>query len=126
MNEMYKNKLLKELIETRGMIKSAMAMRGVKDSERKYLDNRLQRVERDIEYIKSGVSIPVRGGTKKRVYGSGVGYTLAEVGDKFGITRERVRQIESSGLKKLKNPLVGRALRPYLIDLDDINKSQQE
>lgn len=31
-------------------------------------------------------------------------YTLEEVGDKFGVTRERIRQIEAKGLRKLRFP----------------------
>ena len=40
--------------------------------------------------------------------------TLEEIGDKFGLTRERVRQIESSAIKKLKHPKVGRKLKNYI------------
>ena len=39
--------------------------------------------------------------------------TLEEIGTFFGLTRERVRQIETSALKKLSHPHVGRALRRY-------------
>lgn len=41
--------------------------------------------------------------------------TLEEIGLVLGITRERVRQIESSALKKLKHPQIGRILREYMM-----------
>jgi len=34
----------------------------------------------------------------------GYGLTLCEIGDAIGITRERVRQIESKALRKLRHP----------------------
>lgn len=40
--------------------------------------------------------------------------TLEEVGKEFGITRERIRQIESKVLRKLRHPSYGRMLRSYL------------
>ncbi|GAC1359994.1 MAG: RNA polymerase sigma factor RpoD [Herpetosiphon sp.] len=40
--------------------------------------------------------------------------TLEEVGREFGITRERIRQIESKVLRKLRHPAYGRLLRSYL------------
>ena len=40
--------------------------------------------------------------------------TLEEVGREFGITRERIRQIEAKVLRKLRHPAYGRALRSYL------------
>ena len=39
--------------------------------------------------------------------------TLEEVGKSFGVTRERIRQIESSGLKKLKHPQTIERLRGF-------------
>ncbi len=41
-------------------------------------------------------------------------YTLEEVGRKMGVTRERVRQIKSQALGRLRNPLLRRQLRGYL------------
>jgi RNA polymerase primary sigma factor len=40
--------------------------------------------------------------------------TLEEVGREFGITRERIRQIEAKVLRKLRHPYYGRSLRSYL------------
>jgi RNA polymerase primary sigma factor len=40
--------------------------------------------------------------------------TLEEVGRRFGVTRERVRQIESKTLAKLRNPARAQPLREYL------------
>ena len=40
--------------------------------------------------------------------------TLEEVGDKFGITRERIRQIEAVALRKLRHPHRGKKLRGFL------------
>ena len=41
-------------------------------------------------------------------------YTLEEVGQKFGLTRERIRQIEGKALRRLRNPRQTRLLREYL------------
>jgi len=40
--------------------------------------------------------------------------TLEEIGNELNVTRERVRQIESSAIKKLKHPNVGRNLKNYV------------
>jgi RNA polymerase primary sigma factor len=40
-------------------------------------------------------------------------YTLEEVGQKFGLTRERIRQIEGKALRHLRQPCVARILREY-------------
>jgi RNA polymerase primary sigma factor len=40
--------------------------------------------------------------------------TLEEVGREFGITRERIRQIEAKALRKLRHPSYSRKLRGYL------------
>ncbi len=41
-------------------------------------------------------------------------YTLEEVGRKFGLTRERIRQIEAQALARLRHPSRSRQLRDYL------------
>ncbi len=40
--------------------------------------------------------------------------TLEEVGKAFGVTRERIRQIESKVLAKLRHPIRSQRLRDYL------------
>jgi RNA polymerase primary sigma factor len=41
-------------------------------------------------------------------------YTLEEVGQKFGLTRERIRQIEGKALRQLRHPRRVRELKEYL------------
>jgi RNA polymerase primary sigma factor len=41
-------------------------------------------------------------------------YTLEEVGQRFQVTRERIRQIEAKALRKLKHPSRSRKLRSFL------------
>ncbi len=40
--------------------------------------------------------------------------TLEQIGQTLGLTRERVRQLESEALKKLRSPVLGRRLHGYL------------
>ncbi len=45
---------------------------------------------------------------------NGRSYTLEEVGQKFGLTRERIRQIEGKALRRLRHPCRSRELKDYL------------
>ncbi|MBP5233599.1 MAG: RNA polymerase sigma factor RpoD [Planctomycetes bacterium] len=49
-------------------------------------------------------------------------YTLEEVGRKFNVTRERVRQIEAKALKKLQHPVRCRKLMGFLDSVDGGNR----
>lgn len=41
-------------------------------------------------------------------------YTLEEVGEKLGLTRERIRQIQTQALRRLRHPRRSRYLKPYI------------
>lgn len=48
--------------------------------------------------------------------------TLDEVGEEFGLTRERIRQIEQSALRKMHHPKRSRKLREYLDESCDTSR----
>ena len=48
--------------------------------------------------------------------GTGAARTLAEVGDQFSVSRERVRQIEAKALRKLKHPSRSKILKSFVDD----------
>ncbi len=66
--------------------------------------SRLLECGHDIECINDNI----------KSYGSD-NLTLEEIGLVLGVTRERVRQIEASALRKLRSPKVGRLLREYVM-----------
>lgn len=56
----------------------------------------------------------------------GHSHTLAEIGQEFGVTRERIRQIEAKALRKLRHPSRSRKLRDYLSSIDELDNSSQD
>ena len=46
-------------------------------------------------------------------FDDGVNHTLEEVGKEFGVTRERIRQIEAKALEKIRSHGHSRKLRGY-------------
>jgi RNA polymerase sigma factor (sigma-70 family) len=46
--------------------------------------------------------------------GNGHVFPLEKIGERLGLTRERVRQIEAQALRKLREPEISRRLRSYL------------
>lgn len=51
----------------------------------------------------------------KAIYGIGCReMTIDEIGERYGLTRERVRQIREKSLRRLRTPEIVRNLRPYL------------
>ncbi|NQT85684.1 RNA polymerase sigma factor RpoD, partial [bacterium] len=49
--------------------------------------------------------------------GDGYTYTLEEVGRRFRVTRERVRQIEAKAIRKLQHPIRSRKLEGFMEDV---------
>jgi len=53
-------------------------------------------------------------------------FTLEEIGIILGVTRERVRQIQDSALKKLIHPKYGRKLKHYIEDFSKPESHQMD
>ncbi len=97
--------LLLDLKNTRTSILLLKKKKGLNLEEKEELQNFLLRINGDIQIVVNK-KIPEGDGNKSQ--------TLESIGDILGVSRERVRQIEATGLKKLLTPKTGRALRPYL------------
>ena len=53
-------------------------------------------------------------------------YSLREIGEKYGVSRERIRQIQKKSLHKLRAPAEERGLRGYLELLDSLRTNTQQ
>jgi len=69
----------------------------------------------EIEQVLSSLS-PREARVLQLRFGLADGYqhTLEEVGEKFGVTRERIRQIETKAIRRLRHPTRSQRLRDYL------------
>lgn len=56
----------------------------------------------------------------------GGSYSLREIGKKFGVSRERIRQLEERALRRLRAPAEKKGLRGYLELLDFIRSQHKE
>jgi RNA polymerase primary sigma factor len=86
---------------------SAAAQEMLKEKIESVLDTLTYR-EREIIKLRYGI-------------GDGYTYTLEEVGKKFMVTRERVRQIEAKAVRKLQHPVRSRKLEGFL---DSVGESK--
>ena len=76
-------------------------------------------MDHDVQYGTAGVLDTLSPSEQKVIrMRFGIGYerehTLQEIADDFGLTRERIRQIELKGLRRLRNPENAHRLRPLI------------
>jgi RNA polymerase primary sigma factor len=95
---------LGDLIEDRDAVMpfDAVARQSLRDAAARMLSGLTPREERILR-MRFGIGMPSD-------------HTLEEVGKTFGVTRERIRQIEAKALKKLQTGTRSRALRSFLAD----------
>ena len=93
---------LGDFIEDRSAVSpiEAVLVSNLRDQTRKVLKSLTPREEQVLK-MRFGV-------------GDGSEHTLEEVGRSFNVTRERIRQIESKALRKLRHPSRAKKLRPFL------------
>jgi RNA polymerase primary sigma factor len=93
---------LRDFIEDRGVVSPADAIINInfKELMEQVLNTLTPREERIIK-MRFGLE-------------DGTEHTLEEVGEQFGVTRERIRQIEAKALRKLRHPSRTRRLRGFL------------
>jgi RNA polymerase primary sigma factor len=96
---------LGDFIEDRGVVSPADAVINInlKEMTKQVLNMLTPREERIIK-MRFGLE-------------DGTEHTLEEVGQKFGVTRERIRQIEAKALRKLRHPSRSRQLRAFLANV---------
>jgi RNA polymerase primary sigma factor len=95
------NSSLGDFIEDESILGPAEAASGelLREQVHSALDQ-LSRREREVLEMRFGLK-------------DGQAHTLEEVGQEFGVTRERIRQIEAKALRKLRHPIRSRKLRDY-------------
>ncbi|CAB4548468.1 MAG: RNA polymerase sigma factor [Actinobacteria bacterium] len=72
-------------------------------------------LQRELERILGSLHDREAGVIRSRFgLGDGVQKTLDQIGEEFGVTRERIRQIESKTMSKLRHPSRSQMLRDYL------------
>jgi RNA polymerase primary sigma factor len=72
-------------------------------------------LQRELERILESLHPREAGVIRSRFgLGDGVQKTLDQIGEEFGVTRERIRQIESKTMSKLRHPSRSQNLRDYL------------
>jgi RNA polymerase primary sigma factor len=72
-------------------------------------------LQRELDRILQSLHPREAGVIKSRFgLGDGVTKTLDQIGEEFGVTRERIRQIESKTMSKLRHPSRSQMLRDYL------------
>jgi RNA polymerase primary sigma factor len=93
---------LGDFIEDRGVLSpiEAVLVSNLQDQTRRVLKSLTPREEQVLK-MRFGV-------------GDGSEHTLEEVGRSFNVTRERIRQIESKALRKLRHPSRAKKLKPFL------------
>ncbi len=102
---------LTNIVAARNVNKFMHVLRLSDDPEDKLL---LKQLKLEKEYIRAleKRELCIRIEAKTGMPAAGI-YTLAEIGDVLGLTRERVRQLEASAIKVLKHPSSGRVFKKY-------------
>lgn len=100
--------LINEHEETIEEINTALKLKGLSVEAKKELKSLLFSTKFNLKIVQK-VSDSTSKGRE--------GYTLADIADEFGLTRERIRQIEDKAIKRIRHPKTARKLRQYLYEI---------